>query len=326
LRALWLEGGRARLVELPRPEPGPGQAVVRPVVVGLCATDLELARGYQGFAGVPGHEVVGVVESSPERPELEGRRVAVEINFGCGACPACAAGDPRHCPGRRALGIRGAPGALAQAFAAPAANLLPLPPGLADREAVFAEPLAAALQPARQVHLATGTRLLVLGDGKLGLLCALGLRAWTPGLVLAGRHRDKLAIAAAQGVETALLEPGLSGPELAERLGRWEVVVEATGRPEGLEQALHLARPRGTVVAKTTLARPAPLDVARLVVEEITLVGSRCGEMGLALDFLARRRLRVEPLVEAVYPLEEAPAALEAAAAPGAKKVLVEVG
>jgi threonine dehydrogenase-like Zn-dependent dehydrogenase len=251
--------------------------------------------------------------------------VAVDINFGCGRCPECAAGQARHCPERRALGIRGAAGALAEAFAAPVANLRPLPEGLEDRRAVFAEPLAAALQPAQQLHLAARTRVLVLGDGKLGLLCALGLRVWAPGLVLAGRHRSKLAIAAEQGVETALVEPGLGGPELAGRLGRWEVVVEATGRPEGLGLALHLARPRGTVVAKSTLARPAPLDAARLVVEEIRLVGSRCGDLDLALDFLARRRLEVEPLIQAVYPWEEAPAALEAAVAPGALKVLVEM-
>lgn len=317
--AVWLEKGRVETRQLPRPRIEPGEALVRVLLVGLCNTDLELLAGYYGFQGVPGHELVGLVEEAPSRPELVGRRVVADINLGCGVCPLCRAGDARHCPDRRALGIKGAPGAMAEFLALPAANLMPVAEDLSDQEAVFAEPLAAALEPAQQIHLRGRDRVLVLGDGKLGLLCALGLRHWTPGLILAGRHPGKLAIAQAQGVR-ALLS---SDPALG--LGGFDVVVEATGRPEGLAQALGLVRPEGVVVAKTTSHEPSRLDLAKLVVDEITLLGSRCGDMGLALHFLAERLLRVGPLIQASYPLAQVERAFALAGRPGALKVLLDL-
>ncbi|KMY68859.1 dehydrogenase [Desulfocarbo indianensis] len=317
--AVWLEKGRVETRQLPRPQIEPGEALVRVLVVGLCNTDLELLAGYYGFQGVPGHELVGLVEEAPSRPELVGRRVVADINLGCGVCPLCRAGDARHCPDRKALGIKGAPGAMAEYLALPAANLMPVAEGLSDQEAVFAEPLAAALEPAQQIQLRGRDRVLVLGDGKLGLLCALGLRHWTPGLILAGRHPGKLSIAQAQGVRVLLS----SDPALGQ--GGFDLVVEATGRPEGLAQALSLVRPEGVIVAKTTSHEPSRLDLARLVVDEITLLGSRCGDMRLALHFLAERLLQVEPLIQASYPLAQAERAFALAGRPGALKVLLDL-
>jgi threonine dehydrogenase-like Zn-dependent dehydrogenase len=316
--AVWLENGAVDLREVPKPVPGSGEALLRVLLVGVCNTDLELLAGYYGFAGIPGHEFVGLVEEAPSRPELVGHRVVAEINFGCGHCPRCLAGDSRHCPERKALGIKGAPGAMAEYVTVPAANLLAVDEEISDRAAAFAEPLAAALEPAQQMHLTAKTDLLVLGDGKLGLLCALGLRHWVPGLVLAGRHQGKLAIAEAQGVAT------LSSDDAGLLAQRFDVVVEATGSPRGLSQALGLVRPEGVIVAKTTSHESSSLDLAKLVVDEITLMGSRCGDMGLALHFLKSKLLDPEPMIQAEFSLAKAKEAFGAASTRGALKVLIK--
>lgn len=322
--AAWFAEGRAGLVQRPAPVPAPGQALVRVRYCGICNTDLELLAGYHHFAGVPGHEFSGVVEQAPGRPHLVGRLVTAEINQGCGTCPRCLMGDPRHCPDRVALGIKGWDGALAQYVLAPLANLRRVPEGVPARAAALAEPLAAALEVGQQLHLTAGMKALVLGDGKLGLLCALGLRHQIPGLILAGRHQNKLDLAVAQGVR-AVLADGPDLAELARGLGGFDLVVEATGRPQGLGQALELVRPEGTIVAKTTSHRPSELDLARLVVNEISLVGSRCGDIGLALAYLKNGWLDVAPLIAAEYPLEDISAALDHARRPGALKILVRV-
>ncbi len=316
--AVWLESGGMELRDLPKPEPGPDEALVRVLMVGVCNTDLELMAGYYGFVGIPGHEFVGLVDRAPSRPDLVGHRVVAEINLGCGRCPRCLSGDSRHCPERKALGIKGAPGAMAEYVTVPAGNLRAVDQAISDRQAVFAEPLAAALEPAQQIHLTAGTKLLVLGDGKLGLLCALGLRHWVPGLVLAGRHKGKLDIAQAQGVATVQSdEPKLSAE-------RFKVVVEATGSPQGLAQALALVRPEGVIIAKTTSREPSSLDLAKLVVDEITLLGSRCGDLGLALHFLQNRLVDPEPMIQAEFPLAQAKEAFAAAGKRGALKVLIK--
>ncbi|MFH1059745.1 MAG: alcohol dehydrogenase catalytic domain-containing protein [Pseudomonadota bacterium] len=322
MTAAWFAEGRASLVSLPTPNPAPGQALVRVDYCGICNTDLELLAGYYGFAGVPGHEFVGRVAFAPGRPELTGLRVVGEINIGCGVCARCLGGDARHCAQRKALGIKGWDGALAEYVLLPMANLRRVPEGVADRAAVFAEPLAAALEIGQQVHITNRDKVLVLGDGKLGLLVALGLRHLAPGLILAGRHQAKLDIATAQGVR-ALLAEREDLTELARGLGGFDLVVEATGRPEGLELALGLVRPEGTIVAKTTSHRPGSLNLAALVVNEINLMGSRCGDLGLALSYLQNRWLAVEPLITAEFPLAELSAALQAARTPGSLKVLV---
>ncbi len=324
MQAVWFQEGKVTLVEQPTPRPGAGEALLRVRCAGICNTDLELLAGYYGFAGVPGHELVAEVVQAPEAPELVGRRVVADINLGCGECPRCRAGDPRHCPRRRVVGIKDHPGAFAEYLCLPTGNLHLVPEELADQRAVFCEPLAAALEVGQQVHLTGRTRLLVLGDGKLGLLAALGLRHWCPGLVLAGRHPDKLAVAQAQGVRT--ISAGDDPRELLQRLGGpFQVVVEATGRPQGLAWALELVEPEGTVVAKTTSHQPSRLDLARLVVNEVNLLGSRCGDMALALHFLAEGLVDPTPLIEATYPLARFPEALERARRPGARKVIVEM-
>lgn len=320
MRALWFEQGQASLKELPDPQPGPGEALLRPLLVGICGTDLELLAGYYGFAGVPGHEVVARVEAAPGRPDLLGARVVVDINQGCGRCPRCLAGDPRHCPARRTLGIHAWPGALAELMTAPLGNLHLAPDSVSDEQAVLAEPLAAALEIAQQVHLRAEMKLAVLGDGRLGLLIALALRHYVPGLVLVGRHPEKLALAQAQGVAVCLA----GALELAAARESFDLVVEATGRPAGLEHALALVRSEGTVALKTTSHLPVPLDMSRVVVREITLVGSRCGNLQLALHFMAAGLLETGPLLAGRYGLSQFAQALNQAKAPGALKVLVD--
>jgi threonine dehydrogenase-like Zn-dependent dehydrogenase len=326
VRAVRFAGGTAETVELPVPEPGPGEALVRVLVAGICNTDIELFSGYYGFAGVPGHEFVGRVARCPDDPAREGARVVADINCGCGKCRFCLAGNRRHCAARQVIGILGRPGAFAEYLCVPVANLYPVPDALDDRVAVFAEPLAAALEVGRQVRIRAADAVAVLGDGKLGLLCALGLCALNPGILLIGRHEAKLALAAAQGVRTLHCPAGNENAVLAELRGTFDLVVEATGRPEGVAQAIELVRPEGVVALKTTSHRPSTLNLAKVVVDEISMVGSRCGDMALALDTLASGRLDVRPLIQAVSPFAAFEQAFAAARAPGALKVVLDLG
>jgi threonine dehydrogenase-like Zn-dependent dehydrogenase len=305
------------------PVPGRGEALIRTLLAGICGTDLELLRGYRGFRGVPGHEFVGVVESAPEDPAWEGRRVTADINVGCGRCPRCLSSDPRHCPQREVVGLMGRDGAFAEYLTIPTRNLHEVPQGIADEVAVFAEPLAAALEPGQQLHLRNGTRLGVLGDGKLGLLAALGLRLHCPGLLLIGRHRNKLRIAEEQGVRTELETPPRGAEEEAGR-GRFDVVVEATGRPEGFGRALELVRPEGAVVVKTTVRGPSAVDLSRITVSEVQVIGSRCGDLDLALAVLENGWVRVEPILEAIYPFGDFERAMQHAGRTGSRKVLLD--
>lgn len=326
MQAAYIADGQLSLVERSLPRIQPGWALLKVRLAGICNTDLELLRGYYGFSGIPGHEFVAEVVEAPEAPALVGRRVVADINFACRSCPVCAAGREHHCPHRTVLGIVRQDGALAEYTVAPVANLLPVPDTLPDESAVFTELLAAALQPAQQLHLTARTRLAVVGDGKLGLLMALGLRTWCPDLLLVGRHADKLAIAEAAGLRTARLEPGQEPAALVADLGQFDVVAEAGGRPETAQQALALVRPQGTLVLKTTSHRTSELNLAAVVVNEITLLGSRCGNMALALEQLTRGLVDVRPLIETVFPFADCPVAFARAATPGARKVLVSFG
>lgn len=327
MQAVIFEAGAVRLVEKPTPVPHPGEVLIAVRMAGICNTDLELLKGYMGFSGIPGHEFMGVVAAAPDHPELVGRRVTAEINLGCGHCRTCLTSGPRHCPNRTTLGIAGKDGAFADYVTLPASLVHPLPDSVSDSEAVFVEPLAAALEPGQQLHLTAEMSVLVLGDGKLGILIACGLRHQCPGIVLAGRHARKLAIASAQGVATRQRD---SHAELVAALlaefGRFDVVIEATGRPEGLGHALDLTRPEGTIVMKTTTFAPTPVSMARVVVDEINLVGSRCGNFPLAIASLRDHLVNVAPLIEATYPFTQFPDALATASKPGAMKVLVEIG
>ncbi len=267
MRALHFDGSRARVADRPEPAPLPDHALVRVSLAGVCNTDLEIARGYLGFRGILGHEFVGRVAEGPV--EWLGRRVVGEINFACRACPTCAQGLPRHCPERTVMGIAGADRAFAELVRLPVANLHPVPEQLSDEAAVFCEPLAAAFEIREQVRVEPGVRCVVLGDGKLGLLAAQVLALAGARVLAVGRHPEKLAILRARGIETVQEQNWRGEPA--------PLVVEATGSARGFERAVAATLPRGTLVLKSTLAERPAVDLAPLVIHEISVVGSRCG-------------------------------------------------
>jgi threonine dehydrogenase-like Zn-dependent dehydrogenase len=317
MRALWLEDRALRLRDdVPLPFPPPDEALVRVRVAGVCNTDLELVAGYYPYTGVPGHEFVGVVEEADQAPEWVSRRVVGEINAACGACPTCLAGRRTHCERRTVLGIAARDGAFATHLRLPIANLHAVPDAVPDEVAAFAEPTAAALEVQEQVRVGPGDRVVVVGAGKLGNLVAQTLVATGCRLLVVGRSPRPLALVAARGIATATAE----GVEPR----RADLAVECTGSPEGLEIARRAVRPRGTIVLKSTYHGKAAIDMAPFVVDEITLVGSRCGPFTPALRALARGDVDPRPLVEARYPLSEALSAFAHAARPGALKVLVD--
>ncbi len=316
VRGLWLERGKLEVREIPDPRPAPGEALVRVLQAGICNTDLELVRGYYPFTGVLGHEFVGIVESGPE--PFCGRRVVGEINASCGDCSMCRRGVPTHCERRTVLGIQGRNGAFAELLTLPADNLHVVAETISDDAATFTEPLAAALRIPEQVALEPGTRLLVVGTGKLGQLIARSLALLGCDVVALGRRTASVEILRALGISTA-------GPdEVADR--SFDLAVECTGNPDGFELARRALRPRGRLVVKSTYSGSLTFDVSAIVVDEIELIGSRCGPFPAALEMLAGGRLGVADLVEARYPLTEAPAAFEHAARPGALKVLLAPG
>lgn len=300
---------------------GPGEALVRVTLAGICNTDLEIVRGYSGFNGTLGHEFVGVVEEATD-PGLRGRRVVGEINAGCGECDLCRNGDSRHCPTRTVLGIVGRNGAFAEYLLLPERNLLAVPDAVSDEAAVFTEPLAAACEILEQVRILDSDRVVVLGDGKLGQLIARVLQTTGCRLTLVGKHPAKLRLAELSGIRTALKG------ELEDRLGQapadlFDVVVEATGSPSGFELALRLTRPRGTLVLKSTFHGGVNVDLSRLVVDEISLIGSRCGRFESALALLADGAVDPRPLISAEFPLAEGLEAMAMAANSGVMKVLL---
>ena len=321
MRCLWLEAGRLELREIPRPIPVPGDALVRVTLAGICGTDLALLGGYYPYADIPGHEFVGVVESAPGAPHWEGKRVTGEINAACGRCPTCLAGRPTHCPNRTVLGIVNRPGAFAEYLCLPCRNLHSLPdapPGaLSDESAVFTEPVAAAVEVTEQVRIAPDHRVLVLGAGRLGQLLAQTLAVTGCTLTVAARYPSQQRALDARGL-TAVSPDAL--PAAA-----FDTVVEATGSPTGFALALRAVRPRGTIVLKSTYPGEARVDLSAVVVDEVTLVGSRCGPFGPALRLLAQGLVDPTPLIEARYPLDDALEAFAHAARPGALKVLLQL-
>jgi threonine dehydrogenase-like Zn-dependent dehydrogenase len=316
MRALQVGDNRTALVDVAVPE-ARGEALVRVTLSGICNTDLEIARGYAGFRGTLGHEFVGVVEDPGDGALARGERVVGEINVGCGECARCNAGDPRHCATRTVLGIVGRDGAHADLLALPARNLLRVPATVTDEQAVFVEPLAAACGVLERCPMQPGTRVAVIGDGKLGLLCAMVLAAEGLGPLLVGKHAGKLALARGRDIETSTIDA-------ARARGRsFDVVVEASGGASGFQLALDLLRPQGTLVLKSTFHGATPIDAARVVVEEIQILGSRCGRFAPALELLARKTVDVTSLVSEVVSLDRGEHALERAAAPGVLKVLL---
>jgi len=314
MRAVVLDGDHVSLQpERPNPRPLDGEVLVRVVCAGVCETDLQLIRGYMGFSGVLGHEFVGVAEEGP----YAGRRVVGEINCNCRRCPTCLAGRPTHCPNRTTIGIVNHDGAFADYMAVPQHNLHLVPDSLPTDVAVFTEPAAAALQIAAQLSLNRRDRVVVLGDGRLGNLCAQVLAGICDPVLVAGKHPEKLALLEALGIETVLVADLPS-----ERLA--DVVVDCTGSETGLPTALALVRPRGTVVLKTTVAGAQRLPWAPVVIDEVTIVGSRCGPFDRAIEALEAGSLSVLPMISQRFDLSDGVTALDAAQRPGVLKVLID--
>jgi len=315
MRALVFEHSAASLTTRPAPALPDGWSLVRLNMAGVCNTDLEILKGYMAFEGILGHEMVGTVVRGPD--PWTGKRVVADINFACGSCDACAKGLGRHCPNRTVMGIAGAPGAFADLVAVPTRNLHEVPASVPDEDAVFCEPLAAAFEILEQVHVTSRTRALVLGDGKLGLLVAQVLHQTGCEVRALGKHPEKLAILGRRGIATSTLDTWQPRP--------FDLVVDATGSVAGLQHALRAVRPRGTLVLKSTVANPFELDLAPIVINELTIVGSRCGTFEPALRALESKTIDVASLVAHTLPFDRAEEALRLASRPGALKVLMDM-
>jgi len=311
MRGAWFDGSRFFFrTDLPTPCPGPDEVLLRVQVAGVCDTDLQIVRGYLGFIGTPGHEFVAVTP--------DGRRVTAEINANCRTCEYCRSGLGNHCPNRTVLGIFGRSGAFADQVAVPAHCVHLIPDPLTDEQAVFIEPLAAAFQILEQIKVEPSQPVAVLGDGKLGLLCSWVLREAGAEVHWIGKHLSKLGLGG----------PGLTAHLLAETEAltkKFDLVVDATGSPTGLPTALNLVRPRGTIVLKTTVASSYQVDLAPIVIDEIRVVGSRCGPFQTAIEALLSGRFDVTRLIEAEYPLSSVTEAFAHAARPGTRKILIRV-
>ena len=313
--AVHLDSGRVAVRDEPRPERPPGFALIRLLQAGICNTDLELQRGYYGFSGIPGHEFVGEVVEADSK-DLVGKRVVGEINLACGCCSWCRRGLGRHCPTRTVLGIVQHPGAFREFLTLPDANLHVVPDNVSTERAVFTEPLAAACEILDQVQIPCGSPIAVLGDGKLGLLVAQVLQVQGHKVHQFGRHREKLRIAEKIGVTAEVRGDNLPVAEY-----RW--VVDATGSQAGLHAAIKMVEPRGTIIMKSTVHGEIPLDTAPVIVNEITLVGSRCGRFEPALELLEMGAVDVDSMISDRMALSAAPAAFDKAATRGAMKVLL---
>ena len=316
MQAVFCENKRLALCEnYPDPIPEPDEALVRVTLAGICATDLEIVKGYvPGFSGVLGHEFVGVVEAAEDKSWI-GKRVVASINIGCGSCSYCLHDEPEHCPNRRALGIHNKDGVFAECITVPLRNLLEVPDSISDEQAVFTEPLAAALRIREQVKIRPSQKTAVIGPGRLGLLVAQVLQLAGGDVTVLGRRQESLALPASWGMATGLTTDFANSS--------FDLVVEVTGNNTGFKQALRLVRPLGTIVLKSTFSDKNNLDMTKVVVDEITIVGSRCGPFAPALRLLARNGVNTEPLIDAEYSLADGLAALEHAARPGVLKVFI---
>ena len=319
-----------------KPIPQKGEALVRVTLAGICNTDYEITKGYMGYEGILGHEAVGIVEDVNIAPTpkseistlpqgegkhpLIGKRVVPEISYGCKDpnCEWCAKKNYRHCPNRHTLGIWRKDGVFAQYFTMPAEVLFEVPDNVPDTQAVFTEPLAAALEINEQLHIRPMDKVIVLGDGKLGLITALALNAQNLNVTLVGKHQNKLDIAKAQGVKTALLNDFK-----IEKI--YDVVVEATGSVNGFETSLALTKPRGTLVLKSTVATGKELNLAPIVIDEITVLGSRCGQFPPALRLLESGKVDFSPLISGVYSMDDAKEAFEKNKEKDTLKVLLKM-
>jgi threonine dehydrogenase-like Zn-dependent dehydrogenase len=308
--------GDARMQDIPIPDRQPGEALIRVLSAGICNTDIEILRGYMEFNGIPGHEFVGIVEESDNK-DLRGKRVVGEINCPCGRCRLCRLEMPHHCRERSVLGIHNRNGAFAEYLTLPDANLLVVPGSIPDDVAVFTEPTAAACRIPEQITISPEDRIIVLGDGKLGLLVAQVLWLHSKHLVCVGKHPEKAEILQKLRIATAHCGEPIEGGA--------DIVVDATGSRDGLGCALQLVRPEGTVVLKTIVADTAALDLTVPVIDEVTILGSRCGPFRPALEALILGNVEVRPMITETFPLSEAPHALKRAADPDVLKVVLHM-
>ncbi len=318
MKALRVANGELSVAEVDRPSVG-DEALVRVTTSGICNTDLEIVRGYAGFEGTIGHEFVGVVEESSGKPDLVGKRVVGEINAGCGKCERCNNNDSRHCNNRTVLGIKGRDGAHAEYLTLPARNLIEVPAGVADEQAVFVEPLAAAIGITEQVEVGPDTSVAVIGDGKLGLLCAFAMSLRTQNLIIVGKHEEKLELAEARDIEAVWL------PTIGKFDPVFDVVIEASGSESGFALALDMVKPRGKIVLKSTFSGKPPWEAWRVVVDEITIVGSRCGRFEPALKALNDGKIDLADMISARMPLSRGVEAMAEARKKGVVKVLLKM-
>ena len=316
MKAVVFDGKLRLRTDHPEPPARPDWAVIAVIHAGICRTDLEVVKGYMAYRGVMGHEFVGRVAECEDR-QWVGERVVGEINVACGECDWCDRGMGRHCPNRAVMGILDMDGCMAERCTLPVVRLHAVPKGIPDEAAVFTEPLAAAHEILEQVSIAEATRCVVMGDGKLGILCAWTLSTVSGDVTLVGHHPEKLERAAWHGLKTA--------PSPEQVTPGADVVVEATGTGQGLMQSIDLVRPRGTLVLKSTLVSQGELNLAKAVVNEVTMVGSRCGPIAKTLKSMQAFRFPVERLVDAHYPLGQAEAAFDKAAERGVLKVILDV-
>jgi threonine dehydrogenase-like Zn-dependent dehydrogenase len=314
MKALWLENNQVSLRDIPQPNK-PSEALIKIRKAGVCSTDLELVKGYYPFTGVLGHEFVGEVVSAPE-PSWIGQRVVGEINAACGKCESCLNGRPTHCENRTVLGITKRDGVFAEYTTLPLENLQRVPDSVPDEMAVFTEPLAAALEIQQQVQIKPTDRVLVIGAGRLGQLVAQTLALIGCDLRVVARHPQQQNLLTARGIK--LITEGEIQPR------KWDVVVEATGSPDGFNLARKAIRPRGTLVMKSTYKGDMTVNFSSIVVDEITIVGSRCGPFGPALRLMEKREVDPSVLIATQYKLEEAVKAIQHAGQSGVLKVLLE--
>ncbi len=316
MRAIVVESGKVLVKDEPPPTPAAGDVLIKVRLAGICSTDLEIVKGYGGYSGILGHEFVGTVASGSTA--LANKRVVGEINCVCGKCDMCASGLSNHCRRRTVMGIQGRPGCFAEFVALPERNCVEVPDSVNDEQAVFAEPLAAAIQVTRQIKIETRMNVAVLGTGRLGLLVAQVLARTGCKLTAIGRNPATLAMMDKKRIRNVTVSD-------LKQWGDFDAVVECTGSPEGLPLALKLVRPRGMIVMKTTCAGRADADLTPLVVNEVTMVGSRCGSLHEAISMLARREVDVTSLITRQLPLAEGPSALSLAAEPAQIKVVLKV-
>lgn len=319
MKALRIEDKLRLADDAPIPR-RPGEALVQVISAGICNTDLEIAKGYAGFRGTLGHEFVGRVIEAPDN-SLVGRRVVGEINAGCGECELCVNGDPRHCATRTVLGIKGRDGAFAEFLSLPVRNLIEVPDSLTDEIAVFVEPLAAAFNVVERASIGPGTDVVVVGDGKLAQLIVIVVAQTGGSLTVVGKHDEKLTLARRFGADAVINAAAIG----AECWGRFDLAIEASGSPAGLTTALGLVRPTGTIVLKSTYHGQTQLDLSQIVVDEVSIVGSRCGRFQQAIDFLVSGQLDLSPMISLRLPLEGGLHAFEEAAIPQNLKVILHI-